>query len=161
MLCVLISFKIKSYNCSIYSFNVYCCTYCIRLKYVLRLSSSHIVHSTVLRLPSSHIVQSTVLRLSSSHIVQSTVLRLSSSHIVHSTFFPFQELLTRHKHLCAEFLESNYENVFNQHYQKLLNSENYVTRRQALKVCLYISDIKQYSSIYQLILHKLRNIYLL
>ena len=47
--------------------------------------------------------------------------------------FHFQELLTRHKLLCAEFLESNYDRVFEK-YQKLLNSDNYVTRRQALKV---------------------------
>lgn len=45
----------------------------------------------------------------------------------------FQELLTKHKMLCAEFLETNYDTVF-LHYQKLLNSDNYVTRRQALKV---------------------------
>lgn len=44
-----------------------------------------------------------------------------------------QELLTRHKMLCAEFLEANYDQVF-QHYQHLLNSENYVTRRQSLKL---------------------------
>ena len=35
--------------------------------------------------------------------------------------------------LSAEFLEANYDNVFDQ-YQKLLNSENYVTRRQSLKL---------------------------
>lgn len=35
--------------------------------------------------------------------------------------------------LCAEFLETNYDTVF-LHYQKLLNSDNYVTRRQALKL---------------------------
>lgn len=45
----------------------------------------------------------------------------------------FQELLTRHKMLCAEFLEANYDQVF-KHYQQLLNSENYVTRRQSLKL---------------------------
>lgn len=45
----------------------------------------------------------------------------------------FQELLTRHKMLCAEFLEANYDQVFT-HYQQLLNSENYVTRRQSLKL---------------------------
>lgn len=45
----------------------------------------------------------------------------------------FQELLTRHKILCADFLEVNYNKVFN-HYQRLLNSENYVTRRQSLKL---------------------------
>lgn len=44
-----------------------------------------------------------------------------------------QELLTRHKLLSAEFLEANYDKVFN-HYQQLLNSENYVTRRQSLKL---------------------------
>lgn len=44
-----------------------------------------------------------------------------------------QELLTRHKMLCAEFLELNYDKVFS-HYQRLLNSENYVTRRQSLKL---------------------------
>lgn len=35
--------------------------------------------------------------------------------------------------LCAEFLEANYDQVFT-HYQQLLNSENYVTRRQSLKL---------------------------
>lgn len=46
----------------------------------------------------------------------------------------FQDLLTRHKILCAEFLDANYDRVFTAHYQRLLNSDNYVTRRQALKV---------------------------
>ena len=44
-----------------------------------------------------------------------------------------QELLTRHKMLAADFLEANYEKVFGQ-YEKLLHSENYVTRRQSLKL---------------------------
>lgn len=35
--------------------------------------------------------------------------------------------------LCAEFLEANYDQVFT-HYQQLLSSENYVTRRQSLKL---------------------------
>lgn len=48
-------------------------------------------------------------------------------------FFCLQELLTRHKILCSEFLETNYDKVFT-HYQRLLNSENYVTRRQSLKL---------------------------
>lgn len=47
--------------------------------------------------------------------------------------YVFQELLTRHKLLCSEFLEANYDKVFG-HYQRLLNSENYVTRRQSLKL---------------------------
>ena len=49
-----------------------------------------------------------------------------------------QELLTKHKMLSAEFLEANYDQIFS-HYQKLLNSENYVTRRQALKVFLKLT----------------------
>lgn len=44
-----------------------------------------------------------------------------------------QELLTRHKKLVADYLEANY-NVFIEKYTNLLNSSNYVTRRQSLKV---------------------------
>ena len=44
-----------------------------------------------------------------------------------------QDLLTKHKSLCASFLEQNYEKFFD-HYQKLLHSDNYVTRRQSLKL---------------------------
>jgi calcium binding protein 39 len=53
--------------------------------------------------------------------------------ITEITVLVSQELLTRHKILCAEFLEINYDKVFS-HYQRLLNSENYVTRRQSLKL---------------------------
>ena len=35
--------------------------------------------------------------------------------------------------LAAEFLEANYDKVFD-NYQKLLHSDNYVTRRQSLKL---------------------------
>jgi calcium binding protein 39 len=44
-----------------------------------------------------------------------------------------KDLLTKHKSLCATFLEQNYEKFFGQ-YQKLLLSDNYVTRRQSLKL---------------------------
>lgn len=50
-------------------------------------------------------------------------------------FLLFQELLTRHKLLSAEFLEANYDKVFN-HYQQLLNSENYVTRKESNVISL-------------------------
>ena len=36
--------------------------------------------------------------------------------------------------MCAEFLEQHYERVFDEHYKQLLHSENYVTRRQSLKL---------------------------
>lgn len=48
-------------------------------------------------------------------------------------FATFKDLLTNHKILCAEFLERNYDKVFDK-YIELLNSENYVTRRQSLKL---------------------------
>lgn len=60
-------------------------------------------------------------------------VEVSTFDIASDAFSTFKELLTRHKILCAEFLEQNYDQVFD-HYQHLLNSENYVTRRQSLKL---------------------------
>ncbi|XP_021955185.1 protein Mo25 [Folsomia candida] len=60
-------------------------------------------------------------------------VEVSTFDIASDAFSTFKELLTRHKLLSAEFLEANYDKVFN-HYQQLLNSENYVTRRQSLKL---------------------------
>ncbi|CAK9296824.1 unnamed protein product [Gordionus sp. m RMFG-2023] len=53
--------------------------------------------------------------------------------IASDAFATFKDLLTRHKFLASEFLENNYDKVFSQ-YQNLLTSENYVTRRQSLKL---------------------------
>jgi len=53
--------------------------------------------------------------------------------IAADAFSTFKELLTAHKITCAEFLEKSYDNVFSK-YKDLLNSENYVTRRQSLKL---------------------------
>ncbi|XP_021113493.1 calcium-binding protein 39-like isoform X1 [Heterocephalus glaber] len=44
-----------------------------------------------------------------------------------------RDLLTRHKVLVADFLEQNYDTIF-EDYEKLLQSENYVTKRQSLKL---------------------------
>uniref|UniRef100_T1IVG3 Protein Mo25 n=1 Tax=Strigamia maritima TaxID=126957 RepID=T1IVG3_STRMM len=60
-------------------------------------------------------------------------VEVSTFDIASDAFSTFKELLTKHKVLCAEFLEANYDTVFG-HYQGLLNSENYVTRRQSLKL---------------------------
>ncbi|KAK0179814.1 hypothetical protein PV327_005530 [Microctonus hyperodae] len=60
-------------------------------------------------------------------------VEVSTFDIASDAFSTFKELLTRHKILSAEFLEVNYDKVFS-HYQRLLNSENYVTRRQSLKL---------------------------
>ncbi|KAK7363833.1 hypothetical protein VNO77_05991 [Canavalia gladiata] len=46
----------------------------------------------------------------------------------------FKELLTRHKSTVAEFLSKNYEWFFYDYNSKLLESSNYITRRQAVKL---------------------------
>ncbi|KAF0700204.1 Aste57867_9258 [Aphanomyces stellatus] len=48
-------------------------------------------------------------------------------------FATFKDLLTRHKALVSVFFESNFDHVFEK-YNTLLSSENYVTRRQSLKL---------------------------
>ncbi|GAU97820.1 hypothetical protein RvY_09051 [Ramazzottius varieornatus] len=57
----------------------------------------------------------------------------SAFDIASDAFSSFKDLLTKHKIIVAEFLEANYDKFF-QHYQKLLDSDNYVTRRQSLKL---------------------------
>uniref|UniRef100_A0A2P2MFH3 Calcium-binding protein n=2 Tax=Rhizophora mucronata TaxID=61149 RepID=A0A2P2MFH3_RHIMU len=46
----------------------------------------------------------------------------------------FKELLTRHKSTVSEFLSKNYEWFFAEYNSKLLESTNYITRRQAVKL---------------------------
>lgn len=62
-----------------------------------------------------------------------TFVELSTFDIASDAFLTFRDLLTKHKSLCATFLDQNYDQFFVQ-YQKLLNSDNYVTRRQSLKL---------------------------
>jgi len=49
------------------------------------------------------------------------------------SFLTFKELLTKHKPIVAAFLEKQYD-IFFEEYTKLLNSSNYVTKRQSLKL---------------------------
>nr|XP_048304130.1 calcium-binding protein 39-like isoform X1 [Myodes glareolus] len=60
-------------------------------------------------------------------------VELSTFDIASDAFATFKDLLTRHKVLVADFLEQNYDTVFEE-YEKLLQSENYVTKRQSLKL---------------------------
>lgn len=60
-------------------------------------------------------------------------VELSTFDIASDAFATFKELLTRHKMICAEFLDKNYEKFFSS-YRKLLFSENYVTKRQSIKL---------------------------
>lgn len=46
----------------------------------------------------------------------------------------FKELLTRHKSTVADFLTKNYEWFFEEFNSKLLSSNNYITKRQAIKL---------------------------
>ncbi|XP_044498676.1 putative MO25-like protein At5g47540 isoform X2 [Mangifera indica] len=46
----------------------------------------------------------------------------------------FKELLTRHKSTVAGFLSTNFDWFFHDYNTKLLESRNYITRRQALKL---------------------------
>lgn len=65
-------------------------------------------------------------------------IELSTFDLASDAFATFKELLTRHKGVIAEFLDKQYD-VFFERYTALLNSENYVTRRQSLKVFFYCS----------------------
>ncbi|EGG23181.1 Mo25-like family protein [Cavenderia fasciculata] len=60
-------------------------------------------------------------------------VEVSNFDVASDTFATFKELLTKHKGLSAEFLEKNYDLVFEK-YTTLLNSSNYVTRRQSIKL---------------------------
>jgi len=62
-----------------------------------------------------------------------TYVEIEEFDISSDAFATLKDLLTKHKTLCAEFLEKNYDTIF-QHYTKLLHSVNYVTRRQSLKL---------------------------
>lgn len=60
-------------------------------------------------------------------------VEVSTFDISSDAFLTFKELLTRHKSVSSQFLEDNYDKFFTP-YHALLNSDNYVTRRQALKL---------------------------
>uniref|UniRef100_A0A5K3ERM0 Calcium-binding protein 39-like n=1 Tax=Mesocestoides corti TaxID=53468 RepID=A0A5K3ERM0_MESCO len=60
--------------------------------------------------------------------VQGTAFDISSD-----AFATLRDLLTRHKPEVADFLVHNYD-VFFKHYLTMLTSDNYVTKRQALKL---------------------------
>lgn len=96
--------------------------------------------------PESAISYGAILRECVWHPVAAKYI-LDSNHM--KTFFDFQhdpnfdiesdasatfkELLTRHKSLVAEYLNNNYDWFFAE-YNKLLQSANYITRRNAIKL---------------------------
>jgi len=91
--------------------------------------------------------------------------------IASDAFSTYKELITKHKAVSAEYLEKNYDMVF-ENYKKLLNSENYVVRRQSLKLLSellldranfnimtkYIADVENLKSMMNLLRDKHKTI---
>mmetsp|Transcript_29951 Transcript_29951/g.39378 ORF Transcript_29951/g.39378 Transcript_29951/m.39378 type:complete len:344 (-) Transcript_29951:321-1352(-) len=57
----------------------------------------------------------------------------SNFDVASDAFATLRELLTKNKEVAAQFLDAHYDAVF-EHYSSLLNSGNYVTKRQSLKL---------------------------
>jgi len=60
-------------------------------------------------------------------------VQLSTFDVASDAFATFKLMLTKHKVLCAKFLEKNFDDIFKK-YNELLQSRNYVTKRQSLKL---------------------------
>ncbi len=60
-------------------------------------------------------------------------VHLPNFDVASDAFVTLGDLLTRHKPIVFDFLSSNFDEVFT-HYNTLLTSTNFVTRRQGLKV---------------------------
>ena len=60
-------------------------------------------------------------------------VQLSTFDIASDAFATFKLLLTKHKQLAARFLDSHFD-AFTARYNTLLQSSNYVTKRQSLKL---------------------------
>ncbi|KAJ3313838.1 hypothetical protein HDV04_001399 [Boothiomyces sp. JEL0838] len=60
-------------------------------------------------------------------------VELSTFDVASDAFATFKDCLTKHKSLVVGFLEAHYDQFFEK-YNALLNSSNYVTKRQSLKL---------------------------
>ncbi|KAI8641531.1 Mo25-like protein [Parasitella parasitica] len=60
-------------------------------------------------------------------------VEMSTFDIASDAFASFKEILTKHKAVVADFLDAHYDEFFSK-YKELLQSENYVTKRQSLKL---------------------------
>ena len=59
---------------------------------------------------------------------------LASFDILSDAFSTFRDLMTRHKHTVKKFLEENYQTFLKNYNERLIESENYVTKRQSIKL---------------------------
>ncbi|KAI8582716.1 hypothetical protein K450DRAFT_269069 [Umbelopsis ramanniana AG] len=90
-------------------------------------------------------------------------VEMSTFDIASDAFASFKELLTRHKQLVAQFLETNYDKFFD-HYTKLLMSSNYLLGEILLDrsnfnvMTKYISSADNLKLMMNLLRDKSRNI---
>lgn len=59
---------------------------------------------------------------------------LASFDILSDAFSTFRDLMSRHKPLVKDFLTANYQSFFAQYNEELIRSDNYVTKRQSIKL---------------------------
>ncbi|XP_062009305.1 putative MO25-like protein At5g47540 [Rosa rugosa] len=61
-------------------------------------------------------------------------IQLPNFEIASDAAATFKELMTRHKSTVAQFLSNNYDWFFQEYNSQLLESQNYITKRQAIKL---------------------------
>ncbi|GJQ10951.1 hypothetical protein GpartN1_g5628.t1 [Galdieria partita] len=54
--------------------------------------------------------------------------------VASDAFASFKDLLTKHKQVVSKYLQATYDRVMNDYFRRLLQSSNYVTRRQSLRL---------------------------
>ncbi|PRQ32528.1 putative armadillo-like helical protein [Rosa chinensis] len=64
-------------------------------------------------------------------------IQLPNFEIASDAAATFKELMTRHKSTVAQFLSNNYDWFFQEYNSQLLESQNYITKRQAIKIGLW------------------------
>jgi len=78
------------------------------------------------------------LVLEQHHLAFFDYANLASFDILSDAFSTFRDLMTRHKHMVKSFLEADYQsndgNFLKTYNTRLIQSENYVTKRQSIKL---------------------------
>jgi calcium binding protein 39 len=60
-------------------------------------------------------------------------VNFANFEVASDSFATFKDLLTKHRVTCAQFVEHNYDKFFKE-YNHLIASQNYVTKRESLKL---------------------------
>jgi len=75
-------------------------------------------------------------------------VQLQTFDVASDAFATFKLMLTKHKKDCADFLNTYFDEVFT-HFNELLQSKNYVTKRQSLKL---LGELLMYRSNFQVMM---------